>query len=504
MTPPARRALPLPRQPRLRAAAPRPGPWSRWRGCSATRAPGRGELLARTAARSAPSSTTPSARGDVVVSVGGDGMLSSVAGLVSRAGGVLGVLPAGRGNDFARMLDLPTHARGAGRAVARRPDPAGRPARAATTGVVAGSVYAGVDARAAEIVDGARRLPGALQYPARRRPRRSRATGPAATGWSVDGDEREVVGGDGRGRELGVLRPGDADRPGRLARRRAARRRRDRGRLAARADAGAAERLRRQPRRARRGARPHRLAGRAARPRPARRSRSAATASRSACCPDRGEPAAAASRCAPARSPCWRRDADRVRTRAIPGFPGGRRSPMHKDGRVFPQLPPGFRFGTSTASYQIEGAASEDGKGPSIWDTFTAEPGRIADGSSGAVACDHYHRWRRGRRADARTSAPAATGSRSSWPRILPDRLRPGQREGPRRSTTGWSTRCSRPSVEPMVTLYHWDLPQALQDDGGWLNRDTIDRFADYAEHRRPRARRPGRRTGSRSTSPTS
>ena len=61
----------------------------------------------------------------------------------------------------------------------------------------------------------------------------------------------------------------------------------------------------------------------------------------------------------------------------------------------FPQLPPGFRFGTSTASYQIEGAAAEDGKGPSIWDTFTAQPGRIKDGSSGAVACDHYHRWPR-------------------------------------------------------------------------------------------------------------
>src|SRR5688572_32584420 len=65
---------------------------------------------------------------------------------------------------------------------------------------------------------------------------------------------------------------------------------------------------------------------------------------------------------------------------------------MHKDEWVFPQLPHGFTFGTATASYQIEGAAAEDGKGPSIWDTFAAEPGRIADASTGEVACDHYHR----------------------------------------------------------------------------------------------------------------
>ncbi len=153
---------------------------------------------------------------------------------------------------------------------------------------------------------------------------------------------------------------------------------------------------------------------------------------------------------------------------------------MHKDGPVQPLLPPGFTFGTSTASYQIEGAVAADGRGPSIWDTFTAEPGRIADGSSGAEACDHYHRWPED---VALMKELGAGGYRFSiaWPRIQPtgrgkvnpkglafyDKLVDGLLEA---------------GVEPMATLYHWDLPQGLQDDGGWLNRDTIERFAEYAD----------------------
>jgi beta-glucosidase len=149
-----------------------------------------------------------------------------------------------------------------------------------------------------------------------------------------------------------------------------------------------------------------------------------------------------------------------------------------------PRLPAGFLFGTSTASYQIEGAATEGGKGPSIWDTFTAEPGRILDASSGAVACDHYHRYREDVALMARLGAEGYRFS-IAWPRIQP---------------TG-SGHVNAPGLEfydrlvdellghgiaPMATLYHWDLPQALETasnggGGGWLNRDTALRFGEYA-----------------------
>jgi beta-glucosidase len=146
---------------------------------------------------------------------------------------------------------------------------------------------------------------------------------------------------------------------------------------------------------------------------------------------------------------------------------------------VFSQLPPGFRFGTSTAAYQIEGAAHEDGKGPSIWDTFTAEPGRIKDGSTGDVACDHYHRWEEDVALLGRLGARGYRFS-ISWPRVQPDGRGPANARGLAfydRLVDG----LLEVGVQPMVTLYHWDLPQALEDDGGWLNRDTIDRFAEYA-----------------------
>ncbi|MBF4761899.1 beta-glucosidase [Nocardioides islandensis] len=148
-------------------------------------------------------------------------------------------------------------------------------------------------------------------------------------------------------------------------------------------------------------------------------------------------------------------------------------------GGAFPQLPPGFRFGTSTAAYQIEGAAGEDGRGPSIWDTFSHAPGRVKDGATGDVACDHYHRYAE----DIALMRDLGVGGYRfsiSWPRVLPkgrgtpnqqgldfyDRLLDGLLEA---------------GIAPMVTLYHWDLPQALEDDGGWLNRDTVEAFAEYA-----------------------
>ena len=142
-------------------------------------------------------------------------------------------------------------------------------------------------------------------------------------------------------------------------------------------------------------------------------------------------------------------------------------------------LPPGFRFGTSTASYQIEGAVAEDGRGPSIWDTFTAEPGRVVDGSSGEVACDHYHRVDE----DVALMKELGTGGYRfsiAWPRIQPTGRGPANEKGLAFYDRLIDTLLEH-GQQPMVTLYHWDLPQALEDDGGWLNRDTVDRFADYA-----------------------
>lgn len=146
---------------------------------------------------------------------------------------------------------------------------------------------------------------------------------------------------------------------------------------------------------------------------------------------------------------------------------------------MLPQLPPGFVFGTSTAAYQIEGAVSEDGRGPSIWDTFCAEPGRIADASSGEVACDHYHRY------DEDVALMEGLGTQGyrfsiAWPRIQPTGRGPANAAG-LDFYDRLVDRLLAGGIEPMATLYHWDLPQALQDDGGWLNRDTIERFAEYA-----------------------
>jgi len=144
-----------------------------------------------------------------------------------------------------------------------------------------------------------------------------------------------------------------------------------------------------------------------------------------------------------------------------------------------PLLPPGFRFGASTAAYQIEGGAEEDGKGPSIWDTFSHEPGRIADGSTGDVACDHYHRLDEDLDLMQRLGLGGYRFS-ISWPRVVPTgsgKPNPAGLDFYDRLVDGLLAR----DVQPMATLYHWDLPQELEDAGGWLNRDTVDRFAEYA-----------------------
>jgi beta-glucosidase len=143
---------------------------------------------------------------------------------------------------------------------------------------------------------------------------------------------------------------------------------------------------------------------------------------------------------------------------------------------LFPQ---GFVWGVATSAYQIEGAVTADGRGRSIWDTFCSRVGAIADGSSGAVACDHYHRW------ESDLDLMRSLGIRSyrfsiAWPRVLAEGRGPINGHGLDfydRLIDGLLAR----GISPLATLYHWDLPQALQDRGGWENRDSADWFTDYA-----------------------
>jgi beta-glucosidase len=154
-------------------------------------------------------------------------------------------------------------------------------------------------------------------------------------------------------------------------------------------------------------------------------------------------------------------------------------SPDFRDaGLVFP---PGFTFGSATASYQVEGAAAEDGRLPSIWDTFSHTPGRVWNGDTGDVACDHYHRW------EADLDLMQSLGLHAyrfsiAWPRIVPTgRIADGVNQAGidfySRLVDGLLER----GIRPVATLYHWDLPQTLEDAGGWPVRGTADAFADYA-----------------------
>jgi beta-glucosidase len=143
-------------------------------------------------------------------------------------------------------------------------------------------------------------------------------------------------------------------------------------------------------------------------------------------------------------------------------------------------FPADFTWGVATSAFQIEGAAAADGKGPSIWDTFCSKPGNIKDHSDGTVACDHYHRYKedvslvKGLGVDAYRFSMA-------WSRVQPA------------GKGAWNyagfdfydrllDELAEKHIKAHLTLYHWDLPQGLQDDGGWLNRDTAHRFADYAQ----------------------
>lgn len=144
------------------------------------------------------------------------------------------------------------------------------------------------------------------------------------------------------------------------------------------------------------------------------------------------------------------------------------------------QFPDGFRWGTATASYQIEGAWREDGKGESIWDRFSHTPGKIKNGWTGDRACDSYRRWKE----DIALQKEMGLNSYRfsiAWPRIQPDGRGPANAKGMdyyRRLADG----LLEAGIRPFPTLYHWDLPQALEDAGGWPNRDTAGRFAEYAE----------------------
>jgi beta-glucosidase len=140
-------------------------------------------------------------------------------------------------------------------------------------------------------------------------------------------------------------------------------------------------------------------------------------------------------------------------------------------------FPKHFRFGAATAAIQIEGAA--DVRGQSIWDSFSRVPGSVSDGATPDVACDHYHRWRED--LDLMVELGLGTYRFSiSWPRVLPHGTGTPSHEGVdfyRRLLEGLHER----GIRPLATLYHWDLPQALHDRGGWPARDTANRFAEYA-----------------------
>ena len=158
------------------------------------------------------------------------------------------------------------------------------------------------------------------------------------------------------------------------------------------------------------------------------------------------------------------------------GAPAPIAAPVRPGPRRFPA---GFVWGAATSAYQVEGAAAVDGRGPSVWDTFAATPGRTADGDTGDVAADQYHRYRQD------IALMSSLGLHSyrfsiSWSRVLPTGAGAVNTKGLdyyRRLVDALRTA----GITPLPTLWHWDTPQALQDRGGWESRDTAERFADYA-----------------------
>lgn len=143
------------------------------------------------------------------------------------------------------------------------------------------------------------------------------------------------------------------------------------------------------------------------------------------------------------------------------------------------RFPSGFAWGSATASFQVEGSTTADGRGPSIWDTFAATPGRVLGGDTGEPATDHYRRYAE----DIALMGELGLDSYRfsiAWPRVLPQGAGAVNRAG-----LDFYERLVdallAAGIEPWPTLYHWDLPQALEDAGGWAVRDTAYRFAEYA-----------------------
>src|SRR6516225_5664078 len=135
-------------------------------------------------------------------------------------------------------------------------------------------------------------------------------------------------------------------------------------------------------------------------------------------------------------------------------------------------FPPGFTWGISTSAYQIEGAWNEEGRGPSIWDTFAHTPGKIAGHETGDLACDHYHYWRD----DLGLLRDLGVGAyrfSTSWPRVIPQ-----GRGNVNQAGLDFYDRLVdallKIGIEPFLTLYHWDLPQSLEEQGGWPERETV------------------------------
>jgi beta-glucosidase len=144
------------------------------------------------------------------------------------------------------------------------------------------------------------------------------------------------------------------------------------------------------------------------------------------------------------------------------------------------RFPPDFVWGAATASYQVEGAAREDGRSESIWDRFCRTPGKVRNGDTGDVACDHYHRYKED------IELMRALGLRAyrfsiAWPRILPNGRGPVNARG-----LDFYDRLVDEllagGIQPYATLYHWDLPQTLEDQGGWPNREAVEAFVEYTE----------------------